>query len=272
MSSDPYEYDMQMIAPLLNSLPLGDEVPCGYFEGRMSKNRYFIAGPEIPEGMVHQALLQGFRRCGATWFQPHCNGCNLCLNFRLDIERFEPSRNQKRVLKKNEDLEVRIVSPNCTIEKEKLYLKYQYSRHDSVIEHEHDLELDTKRKLEAMQRQMYQVIEGTKEIEIYHNEQLIGFGVFDTAVDVISLIYFVFDTDFQKRSLGTFNILSSIQWAKENGFKYVLLGHYIPGHPKMKYKRLFQPGEFQDPESRDWIETLPKLIFPEQGESKERKS
>jgi arginine-tRNA-protein transferase len=47
-------------------------------------------------------------------------------------------------------------------------------------------------------------------------------------------------------------ILRMIQWAKLQGFDYLYLGFFIPGHPKMDYKFRYHPAEILDPRTMHW--------------------
>ena len=62
-----------------------------------------------------------------------------------------------------------------------------------------------------------------------------------------------FDPDHARRSLGTLAILAGLDWAREREIQYYYLGFYIPGHPKMDYKRHFMPAEIRDPVAGRWV-------------------
>ncbi|GAM72638.1 leucyl/phenylalanyl-tRNA-protein transferase [Vibrio sp. JCM 19236] len=49
-------------------------------------------------------MANGFRRSGDTIYRPHCESCNKCVAIRVDVERFKPSKSQKRLLNKGKDL------------------------------------------------------------------------------------------------------------------------------------------------------------------------
>ena len=113
---------------------------------------------------------------------------------------------------------------------------------------------DAEMLLDTMYFQMYTNPESTLEMELTLADQLIGFGILDVAEDIVSAVYFVFDPDYGKRSLGTYAILRGIEWAMSEGYRYYHMGYLIDGHPKMVYKRQFGPGQLLDDEKGRWQE------------------
>ena len=65
--------------------------------------------------------------------------------------------------------------------------------------------------------------------------------IIDCLDNALSAVYTFFDPDVPKLSLGTFGILSEIEYARRNGLSYVYLGYWLPGYSGMDYKTRFQP-------------------------------
>jgi arginine-tRNA-protein transferase len=239
----------------IQSLPLSQHYVCSYFIERLSKVRSFQFTGRMSPDCLEYALSQGFRRCGNIYYQTNCSNCFLCLSYRIAPEMLELSTSQKRVLKRNQDISVSFSKPFPTMEKENLYLHYQYKQHflkpfsrGKYRRRPFD-ELET---LGAMYDQMYANTENSIEMELYLEDRLVGFAVFDLAVHSISAVYSVYDPNETKRSLGTYIILNSILWAKAMKYKRYYLGFYIPGHPKMDYKSRFKPAEIRHPLTGQW--------------------
>jgi arginine-tRNA-protein transferase len=72
-------------------------------------------------------------------------------------------------------------------------------------------------------------------------DRLIGVAVTDVCNAGISAVYTFYDPDEQDRGLGTFAILQQVELARRRGIPWVYLGFWIDGHPKMDYKKRFQP-------------------------------
>jgi arginine-tRNA-protein transferase len=68
-------------------------------------------------------------------------------------------------------------------------------------------------------------------------------GYVDALPGALSAIYFYYDPDERRRSLGTFNVLSVLAAAAARGVPYVYLGYYVPGCRSLEYKARFRPYE-----------------------------
>ena len=74
-------------------------------------------------------------------------------------------------------------------------------------------------------------------------ERLVAAAVTDRLDSGLSAIYTYFDPSADKRSLGTFAILSQISLARELGLTYLYLGYWVKSCRKMDYKTAFRPLE-----------------------------
>jgi len=75
------------------------------------------------------------------------------------------------------------------------------------------------------------------------DDSLIAAALVDRLSDGYSLIYSFYDPDEERRSLGAFMILDHIAQARAAGHAYVYLGYWVPGSAKMDYKARYQPLE-----------------------------
>ena len=253
----------QELRQILIDLPNSPQTDCPYFSDRLNSVAGFLAGDEIDTGVQEVAINMGFRRCGDLWYRTACPSCDMCMSYRVDVDGFALSSNQKRVLRRNRDIDCRVVAPRCTTEKEEIYIRYQHSQHHlrpPFGEPGLPKEFCPTDALKTMNSQMYTNPKTTLEVEMRVNDTVIGFGTMDIAASTTSLVYFVFDPEYQRRSLGTFNIIWSIDWAREQGFEYVNLGYYIPDHLKMDYKSRFHPAERLDRNTEQW-----KVFLKEQA-------
>jgi arginine-tRNA-protein transferase len=210
-----------------------EEHPCSYFPERASRFRAFQAHNVSAE--EYQAYMDaGFRRSGRIIYQPICTGCRRCVPLRVDAAKFEMTKSQRRVLRKNNDIQVRVAAPQVTAEKWRLYERYQREWHDGQQAGDPI----------AFINFLYQSPVETAEFEYRDNAgKLLGCGICDVSRKSVSSVYFYFDPAESKRSLGTFSALYEILWAHEMKIPYWYAGYWIEGCGRMEYKSRFRPCE-----------------------------
>jgi arginine-tRNA-protein transferase len=64
----------------------------------------------------------------------------------------------------------------------------------------------------------------------------------------LSAIYFYYDPDERRRSLGTWNVLNIIEAAARRGLPHVYLGYFVDGCRSMVYKSQFRPHQLLGPD------------------------
>jgi leucyl-tRNA---protein transferase len=96
----------------------------------------------------------------------------------------------------------------------------------------------------------------TEEWSYYLDGRLIGVGYVDVLPRAMSAIYFFYDPDERRRSLGTFNVLRVIERAAVRGVPHVYLGYYVEGCRSLEYKDRFRPNEVLTPDGK-WVPFRP---------------
>ncbi len=86
----------------------------------------------------------------------------------------------------------------------------------------------------------------TQLLSIHDGQQLLAFAVTDMLDDALSAVYTVFDPEYSQRGLGTYAVLSQIDYCRSLSMDYLYLGYWIDGHPKMDYKSRFAAMETYD--------------------------
>ena len=103
--------------------------PCGYWADRQARDLVLDPhDPRLPQ-LYPMALDWGFRRSGDIVYRPSCVGCQACVAVRVPVAGFRPDRSQRRCLKRNGDVDARIVASVRTGEHLGLYRKYLAARH-----------------------------------------------------------------------------------------------------------------------------------------------
>jgi arginine-tRNA-protein transferase len=85
-----------------------------------------------------------------------------------------------------------------------------------------------------------------KEVLYIVDDELVGVDLIDVLDDGISSIYFYYDPDHDRLSLGTFSLLYQIKLAKILDLPWIYLGYWVDGCKAFAYKTNFQPQEILD--------------------------
>ena len=216
--------------------------PCPYLPGQYERKAFTHLNQSSPDALHHQLSEAGFRRSQSVAYRPACPSCNACRSVRVDTQRFKPSRNQTRILRRNADLVRRPVDAKATREQYRLLKTYLMSRHAGGGMSEMGFREYVGMVNETpVQTLIFEYRQGPDE-----NAPLVAVALTDVLRDGFSMVYTFFDPRQPKRSLGTYMILDHIMSAGAYGLPHVYLGYWIKESPKMDYKRRFQPLEVLD--------------------------
>jgi arginine-tRNA-protein transferase len=219
------------------------EHPCPYLPGRIANNRAFLAERIDPE-IYHAFMDAGFRRSGRVVYQPACPACRACMPIRVRVATFQPSKSQRRCLRRNDDLTLDVASAQPSDEKFDLYRRYVLGRHR------------TGEKTEQPDRESFISFLYDSPVETldfaYRDAagKLLAVGICDASRLSLSSVYFYFDPEQSKRSLGTYGALQEIGFAREAGIPYYYLGYWIEPCRSMRYKAEFRPCELLHPDGQ----------------------
>jgi len=217
---------------------------CPYLSDQKSASILVDPDHKIDTTLFTTLSRSGFRRSGDMLYSPKCPSCNACVSVRIPVSRFSASRSQKRVWRKNLDLDVTIENVRFDEQHFDMYLRYQEHRHpDSSMCDE-----DPEKYIGFIDSYFSQ----SKFLCIRLNDKLIGVSVLDQFDGGLSAVYTFFDPDYSHRSLGTYAILYMIKLSRLKEIPYVYLGYWIDGSQKMDYKRQFRP--IQGYQDRQWVD------------------
>ncbi|MGJ7460947.1 arginyltransferase [Halomonas sp. MA07-2] len=217
---------------------------CSYLAGREATTLFLDPQESPGQGVYDSLALLGFRRSGRHLYRPHCEGCNACISVRLPVEEFARSRSQRRLARRNADLTLHLRPAIFDPEHYSLYSRYICTRHadgdmypPSHEQYRTFLTLDQ---------------EYARLMEFRLEGQLVAVAAYDQLEHGLSAIYTFFapDPELERRSLGTFAVLTLVEQARRRGLPHVYLGYWISECRKMAYKRDFQPLEMLD--GRHW--------------------
>ncbi len=176
-------------------------------------------------------LAAGYRRNGNSLYTMRCRECSACIPIRLHPEAFQPNRNQKRAIKNNKDVEVTLSALSVDQENIDLcekFLQARYSKENNCARgYYRDFFLNS--------------IVSSIQLQFRVDGRLVGASILDVGANWMNGVYFYFDPDESKRSLGIFNILQLVHICQEWGIDYLYLGYFIRNISAMSYKERFSP-------------------------------
>ena len=199
-----------------------------------------LFGP-LTDHIMELFLAAGYRRNGNSLYTMRCPSCSACVPIRICPAEFRPSRDQRRALKKNGDLSVTFSSVRMT--EENLQLCEQFLQHR--YPHENNTSIGYYSGF------FLNHIVNSLEFHYRKDGRLLGNGIIDIGENWMNAVYFYFDPAETKRSLGTFNILTMIDFCLKRSIKYLYLGYYIKGVSAMSYKNRFRPYYLRQED--EWI-------------------
>lgn len=208
---------------------------CSYLEDEQATTMFVDPRAQVDKRLYTQLTALGFRRSGSHYYRPHCEHCNACIPVRLNVDSFRADRNQRRTWRRNQDLELRLVTARFEETYYQLYARYIEQRHNDG-----DMYPPSRDQFVSF------LVDGATEscfLEMWWQDSLIGLAVIDPLEDGLSAIYTVFEPAFEDRSLGTLAVLWQVEEARRRCLPHVYLGYYIRACNKMNYKSRFRPLE-----------------------------
>lgn len=186
----------------------------------------------LEEHIVELFLAAGYRRNGNCLYTMKCPECSACVSIRMIPELYLANRNQKRAWKANSDLTYtveKVVGTPENIELCNAFLNKRYPKDNSAVRYYKEFFQNS--------------IVSSVQLQFRKDEKLIGSSIIDFGANWLNAVYFFFDPEESRRSLGTFNILTLIEICRERGLEYLYLGYYIEEVSAMNYKARFKPHQ-----------------------------
>ncbi len=223
---------------------------CPYLPGRAERKVFTHLDSATGPGMVDAMTRAGFRRSQNVIYRPACEACDACVSARVPARGFVPSRSQRRVLRRNEDVLVTEETAEATAEQFALLKRYLAERHRGGGMNDMNFG-DYVAMIEGAWARS-RIFEYRLPGEGRAKGPLIGAALTDLVSDGLSMVYSFFEPGMTRRSFGSYIILHHLRETLARGGSYVYLGYWVPGSPKMDYKARFRPLQILG--SDGWIE------------------
>ncbi|MEL7212208.1 MAG: arginyltransferase [Pseudomonadota bacterium] len=242
--------------------------PCPYLEGRMERKLFTALQGDTSEKLNDALSKQGFRRSQNVLYRPSCGDCSACLSARIRVADFEPTKSQRRILRRNSHVSRQATSPWATEDQFDLFRRYLDKRHADGGMADMDIFEFAAMVEETPIRS--RVIEYSQPDDDGGPTMLSAVCLTDVLDDGLSMVYSFYDPDLDRQSLGTYVILDHVAIARDAGLPYVYLGYWVPGSPKMGYKakfsglEVYRNGAWEDlrPEADYSTDTHPLSVDP----------
>jgi arginine-tRNA-protein transferase len=199
-------------------------------------NEQFFADQVSPTEL-DLLLADGWRHFGSQFFRYSYAFCEtdirIVIPLRIRLERFRPSKSQRRTLRRNADLTTFVRPIEITDEAETLFHRHKRRFKSGVPASIHDfvsLQPWTK-PCEAF------------EIAVYKERRLIAVSYFDIGATANSGIYAMFDPEQSRRRLGIFTMLNEIEFSIDSGKAFYYQGYSYDGPSFYDYKKRFCGSE-----------------------------
>ena len=216
-------------------LLLTEPHPCSYLPDQQATTAFVDPQQYVDMRLYSRLSRLGFRRSGKYLYIPRCAKCSACLATRIRVATFNSNRQQRKCLKRNQDLRVGSNRYIDVAEHYPLYQTYIANRHNDG-----DMFPPTIQQYNDFINSLTEI---SSINEFRYQGKLVAASVMDRLDDGLSAIYTYFSPGEAKRSLGTFAILTAIEQAKTLGLPFVYLGYWIKNCHKMSYKSRFDSLE-----------------------------
>ncbi len=200
--------------------------------------RILCAAPEQMDAL----WAQGWRHFGSDFFRYSLSlgedgGVQFIQPLRMELAAFQISKSQRRVLRRNDDTEVRIVPALVDGEREAIFLRHRARFVSNVPD-----SLRTFIPSEHPAREPCECV----SVEVRLSGRLIAVSYLDAGAEAVSSVYAMFEPDEARRSLGTFTLLHEIEWAAAQGKRWLYPGYATAQPSHYDYKKTFRPLQCYD--------------------------
>lgn len=161
---------------------------------------------------------------------------------RIRLEQWQPTKSQRRVLRRNADLRWEMLPMSLDDDLRALFERHKGRFRDNIPEKLENF-LGDEPEASPCDCRMLRVFEGDK---------LLAVSFLDVGQRAVSSVYAMFEPAAAWRSLGIFTMLLELQFARESCFEFLYPGYATHEASVYDYKKQFTSMEWLDFESGEW--------------------
>lgn len=190
-----------------------------------------------PAALMDRLWALGWRHFGSDFFRYSATlGEDDQIQFiqplRMPLADFCPSKSQRRVLRRNRDVEIGIFPATVDAEREELFLRHRERFTSNIPDSLRDFIPSSTPDRSPCE---------CRCVEVRHGGRLIAVSYMDVGDEAVSSVYAMFDPDESPRSLGTLTLLEEIRWARAQGKRWLYPGYATEQPSAYDYKKSFRP-------------------------------
>jgi leucyl-tRNA---protein transferase len=190
---------------------------------------------------IDALLANGWRHFGTHFFRYNLGiydgEIRLVIPLRIRLSNFALTKSQRRILRRNKDLQTIIRPIEFSQEKEILFdchkRRFKEGVPDSIYDFLDENAANTPCK--------------GMEISVYDANKLLAASFFDVGATAVSGVYGMFAPEAARRSLGIFTMLLEIDFAIKSGKNFYYQCYCYEGNSYYDYKK-----QFRGTEKFDW--------------------
>ncbi len=172
--------------------------PCSYLPEEQATTLFLDPSQPMDTQLYASLSEVGFRRSGDHLYRPHCQHCTACIAARIPVAGFSPNRQQRRILKRNAELQVIRKRPSFNEEYYDLYRRYIEQRHADG-----DMYPPSRDQFATF---LVRDLPFCCFFEFRLHGRLLAIAVTDVLPNGLSAVYTFYDPDEEQRSLGRYAI------------------------------------------------------------------
>lgn len=202
----------------------------------------------LRHSQVDRMMELGAQRFGYAYCVTACPTCRACVPARIAVDGFSFSKSQRRTLRRNEDLQLRIEPVTYTPEKYRLLVNFVGTKFEDRTRH---FQTEQERLQYYLRFHLHHP-EHSREIQYWEEDRMLGVSIVDVGIQGLYSHYFFYDLRERRRRLGIYSFLREIQMCQLLGYPYLYIGFINEKTKALEYKSQFANLQVLVPE-RGWV-------------------